>query len=36
VIGEQQDVGLPLTQRRHEDREDVQAIQQILAEACRR
>ena len=32
VVGEQQDVGLPLAQRRDEDREDVQAVEQVLAE----
>ena len=32
VVGEQQDVGLALAQRRHEDREHVQAIVEILAE----
>ena len=32
VIGEQQQVGLPLAQRRHEDREHVQPVVQILAE----
>ena len=34
VIGEQQDVGLPLAQRRHEDGEDVQAVVEILAEGA--
>ena len=32
VVGQQQDVGLPLAQRRHEDREDVQPVVQVLAE----
>ena len=36
VIGEQQDVGLPLAQRRHENREDVQPVVQILAERAGR
>ena len=30
VVGEQQDVGLPLAQRRDEDGEDVEAVEQIL------
>ena len=34
MIGEQQDVGLPLAQRRHEDREDVQSVVEILAEGA--
>ena len=32
VIDEQQQVGLPLAQRRHEDREDVEPVVEILAE----
>ena len=32
VIREQQDVGLPLAQRRDEDGEDVQPVEQVLAE----
>ena len=32
VVGEQQDVRLPLAQRRHEDREHVQPVVEILAE----
>ena len=34
VIREQQHVGLPLAQRRDEDREDVQAVEQVLAEGA--
>ena len=34
VVGEQQHVGLPLAQRRDEDREDVEAVEQVLAEAA--
>ena len=32
VIGQQQQVGLPLAQRRHEDREHVQPVVEVLAE----
>ena len=32
VVGQQQDVGLALAQRRHEDREHVQPVVEILAE----
>ena len=32
VIDEQQHVGLPLAQRRHEDREDVEPVVEVLAE----
>ena len=34
VIDEQQEVGFPLPQRRHEDREDVEAVVQVLAEGA--
>ena len=32
VVGQQQEVGLPIAQRRHEDREHVQPVVQVLAE----
>ena len=36
VIGEQQHVRLPLAQRRNEDREDVEPVEQVLAERALR
>ena len=36
VVGQEQDVGLPLAQRRHEDREHVQPVVEVLAELARR
>ena len=35
MIREQQDVGLPLPQRRDEDREDVEPVEQVFAERAR-
>ena len=32
MIGEQQEIGFPLPQRRHEDREHVQPVVEVLAE----